>query len=361
MVGEGQASRKGLLRFVLENEGFDVVAEATSTLELAQGLVIHRPDVVVLDDGIDVSAVGMLREVLPTAKVVLVWPRGVAAVGADARLEPSEVMTLLGSTVGRVAGRGAVIAPPRPSSSSMDVIVVPEPEATGEPDRVEVTDVPVGPQIPSEPQEPAEPEQREPAEPEPTELQTPPGVMLEPPQLARSWTYAAPGAARARAGRRRTRLYVAAAGAALIAALVVGSILLSRPTVSIRSVSGSVGDLTLPGSGAGGTTELPGTYKGIVHVQAEGSIRIRASGDLRLRIDGSAHALAQGDVTIRGEGVVHNVTATKVRVRGNGTIRITVSDGHIRLRLRGSVTAQGKGTVRIGGQGSFLITHRPLG
>jgi hypothetical protein len=373
MVGEGQASRKGLLRFVLENEGFDVVAEATSTLELAQGLVIHRPDVVVLDDGIDVSAVGMLREVLPTAKVVLVWPRGVAAVGADARLEPSEVMTLLGSTVGRVAGRGAVIAPPRPSSSSMDVIVVPEPEATEEPDRVEVTDVthvtdvtdvtgvPVGPQIPSEPQEPAEPEQREPAEPEPTELQTPPGVMLEPPQLARSWSYAAPGAARARAGRRRTRLYVAAAGAALIAALVVGSILLNPPTVSIRSVSGSVGDLTLPGSGAGGTTELPGTYKGIVHVQAEGSIRIRASGDLRLRIDGAAHALAQGDVTIRGEGVVHNVTATKVRVRGNGTIRITVRDGHIRLRLQGSVTAHGKGTVRIGGQGSFLITHRPLG
>ena len=56
--GEGQTERKGLLRFVLENlEGYDVVAEATSTLELAQRLVIHRPDVVVLDDGIDASAV----------------------------------------------------------------------------------------------------------------------------------------------------------------------------------------------------------------------------------------------------------------------------------------------------------------
>ena len=77
MVGEGQTTRKGLLRFVLENEGYDVVAEATSTLELAQRLVIHRPDVVVVDDGIDASAVGMMREVLPSAKVVLVWPRGV--------------------------------------------------------------------------------------------------------------------------------------------------------------------------------------------------------------------------------------------------------------------------------------------
>ena len=99
MVGEGQTARKGLLRFVLENEGYDVVAEAASTLELAQRLVIHRPDVVVVDDGIDASAVGMMREVLPSAKVVLVWPRGVTAVGADARLEPSEVMTSLGSTV----------------------------------------------------------------------------------------------------------------------------------------------------------------------------------------------------------------------------------------------------------------------
>ena len=89
MVGEGQTTRKGLLRFVLENEGYDVVAEATSTLELAQRLVIHRPDVVVVDDGIDASAVGMMREVLPSAKVILVWPRGVTAVGADARLEPS--------------------------------------------------------------------------------------------------------------------------------------------------------------------------------------------------------------------------------------------------------------------------------
>ncbi len=128
MVGEGQTSRKGLLRFVLENEGYDVVAEASSTLELAQRLVIHRPDVVVLDDGIDASAVGMMREVLPSAKVILVWPRGVAAVGVEARLEPSEVMTSLGSTVARAMGRGPVIAPPRPRVGPPDVIVVPESE-----------------------------------------------------------------------------------------------------------------------------------------------------------------------------------------------------------------------------------------
>ncbi len=126
LVGEGRSTRKGLLRFVLENEGYDVVAEAGSTLELAQQLAVHRPDVVVLDDGIDASAVGMMREVLPSARVILVWPRGVTAVGADARLEPSEVMTSLGSTVARVWRGGTSIPPARARLPVPDVIVVPE-------------------------------------------------------------------------------------------------------------------------------------------------------------------------------------------------------------------------------------------
>jgi chemotaxis response regulator CheB len=110
-VGEGRSARRGLLRFVLENEGCTVVSEASSTLELAQQLVVHRPDVVVLDDGIDVSAVGMIREVLPSARVILVWPKGVSAVGADARLEPAEVMNALGPTIARVMGSAPVVPP----------------------------------------------------------------------------------------------------------------------------------------------------------------------------------------------------------------------------------------------------------
>jgi hypothetical protein len=328
MVGEGQTARKGLLRFVLENEGFDIVAEATSTLELAQRLVIHRPDVVVLDDGIDASAVGMMREVLPAAKVILVWPKGVSAVGADARLEPSEVMTTLGSTVARVVGRGAVIAPPRPRNGSHDVVVVPEPET-----------------------------------PEPVEGRSLPGVMLEPPIRTPSWTYVSRTASTI-GERARIWMFAAAAVVLLLAAFALGAILPIERTVAIRGVSGSVGDVTLPGADGGvaaGTSQLPGTYEGIVHVRANGSIRIRASGDIRLRISGAAHVVAEGDVSVRGDGVVHDVTASKVRVRGNGTIRITVGDGHVRLRVDGSVSARGEGTVRIGGQGTFLISHRPLG
>ncbi len=367
MVGEGQTARKGLLRFVLENEGYDVVAEATSTLELAQRLVIHRPDVVVLDEGIDASAVGMMREVLPSAKVILVWPRGVAAVGVEARLEPSEVMTSLGSTVARVVGRGPLIAPPRPRAGPPDVIVVPESEAPTEPAwRRDVPGV-AGSDVPQ-----ADVEEEvtdvttdgEDAGPALVASEPLSHVLMRPGDIATpSWTYTAPGVEAKRDERRRIAVVALAVVAGLLA-IALGATLLDPGTVRTQVVAGSVGDYTLPGSGGQpGTdviTDQPGTFDGIVHVRADGSIRLRASGDFRLRIDGLAHILASGDVKVSGEGVVNNVSSAVVRVRGNGTIRITVRDGHIRLRLQGTVTAQGEGTVRVGGVGRFLITHRPI-
>ena len=367
MVGEGQTARKGLLRFVLENEGYDVVAEATSTLELAQRLVIHRPDVVVLDDGIDASAVGMMREVLPSAKIILVWPRGVAAVGVEARLEPAEVMTSLGSTVARVVGKGSVIAPPRPRFTHPDVIVVPEPEALPEIDTPaetpgetpelagpavdvmeEVTDAAVsdeeeGPTLVSE---------------QLSHVLMAPGDIASP-----TWTYTTPEAGTTRNDRRRIAAIVLAVVVGLLV-VILGAALVSTRTVPTRIVAGSLDGFTLPGSGGQPgpvvTTNQPGTYAGTVRVSADGSIHLRASGDIHLRIDGLAHVVASGDVKVSGDGVVNNISSAKVRVRGNGTIRITVRDGFIRLRVQGSVTAESKGTVRIGGVGRFLITHRPV-
>jgi DNA-binding NarL/FixJ family response regulator len=384
MVGEGQTTRKGLLRFVLENEGYDVVAEATSTLELAQRLVIHRPDVVVVDDGIDASAVGMMREVLPSAKVILVWPRGVTAVGADARLEPSEVMTSLGSTVGRLMGRGPVIAPPKPRFSPPDVIVVPEPESE-EPEEPAVPEEPAMADAPGAPATPDLPEidappahvveeatvvERLVEEPTPlpstrTTATSEPlsNLLLRPADLASpAWTYAAAGATAVPADHRRRRVavIVLAVVAGLLAIALFAALLNNTGPVPTRIVAGSVGDYQLPGSGGADiTTDQPGTYEGIIHVRADGSIHLRASGDIRLRIDGLSHIVAVGDVKVTGDGVVNNVSAAKVRVRGNGTIRVTVRGGSIRLRLQGTVTAQGEGTVRIGGEGRFLITYRP--
>ena len=368
MVGEGQTARKGLLRFVLENEGYDVVAEATSTLELAQQVAIHRPDVVVLDDGIDASAVGMMREVLPSAKVILVWPRGVTAIGSDARLEPSEVMTSLGSTVARVLGRGGVIAPSRPRVPPPDVVVVPEPEPS------QGATPPFEAVAPAEPIASGEPVAVVEAVSTPEPVVVVPealsGVMMEPASLeAPRWVYAAaeapPGARQGRDSRAsavQTALVAAVAVIAAVVAVVVGTTYLSDRTVAIQSVSGSVGTYTLPGNagtGTGTTATVPGTYEGIVHIQANGSLRLRASGKLRLRIDGISHIVVLGDVQIHGDGVINNVSSSHVRVRGNGTIRIFLRDGHIRLRLQGSLIAQGNGIVRIGGDGQFLIHHHP--
>jgi hypothetical protein len=102
VVGEGRAQRQGLLGFVLEGEGIQVVATATTPAELARSLAEHQPDVVVLDDGIGSIAVSMTRQMLPRAKVVVVWPRGVVAIDGDASVEPSEVLRQLGATVDRV-------------------------------------------------------------------------------------------------------------------------------------------------------------------------------------------------------------------------------------------------------------------
>ena len=110
VVGEGPSTRTGLLRFVLDGEGYDVVAEATTTADLARLMAIHRPDVVVLDDGIGATAVGMINEMSPNTKVVLVWPGAVMPVGGAARVEPSRVLQDLGPAIARLTGQAGAAA-----------------------------------------------------------------------------------------------------------------------------------------------------------------------------------------------------------------------------------------------------------
>nr|MBA3765345.1 hypothetical protein [Actinomycetota bacterium] len=116
VVGEGPSTRRGLLRFVLDGEGYDVVAEASTTAALARLMAVHRPDVVVLDDGIGATTVGMINEMSPNTKVVLVWPGAVMPIGGAARVEPARVLQDLGPTIARLtgqpgaaAGRGAAL------------------------------------------------------------------------------------------------------------------------------------------------------------------------------------------------------------------------------------------------------------
>lgn len=104
VVGEGNRARKGLLRFVLEGEGFLVLAEASTAVELVQALAVHRPDAVVLDDAIGSIAVALTREMRPDAKVVLVWPSDLTPINGDATVDPTEVLRELGPAVEHACG-----------------------------------------------------------------------------------------------------------------------------------------------------------------------------------------------------------------------------------------------------------------
>jgi hypothetical protein len=104
VVGEGDPVRKGLLRFVLEGEGFLVLADASTAVELVQALAVHRPEVVVLDDAIGTTAVVLTREICPDAKIVLVWPSDLAPINGDATVDPTQVLRDLGPAVERACG-----------------------------------------------------------------------------------------------------------------------------------------------------------------------------------------------------------------------------------------------------------------
>jgi hypothetical protein len=102
VLGEGEPN-DGLLRFILEGEGFDIVGLASDDDELARVLRGARPEVMVLDGGISAPAALEARERAKGASLVVVWPDGVAAVIAEERVDPSSSIWELGDAVRRAA------------------------------------------------------------------------------------------------------------------------------------------------------------------------------------------------------------------------------------------------------------------
>jgi hypothetical protein len=102
----GEAERTdGLLRFVLEAEGFDIVGLASDDEELGRVLRGARPAVVVLDGGISATAALEARERSHGAALVVVWPDGVSAAIAEERVDPYEAIADLGDAVRRAVHR----------------------------------------------------------------------------------------------------------------------------------------------------------------------------------------------------------------------------------------------------------------
>jgi hypothetical protein len=111
----GEAERTdGLLRFVLEAEGFDIVGLASDDQELARVLRGARPAVVVLDGGISVAAALEARQRSRGAALVVVWPDGVSAVIAEERVDPYEAIADLGDAVRRAVHEAELHQEARP-------------------------------------------------------------------------------------------------------------------------------------------------------------------------------------------------------------------------------------------------------
>lgn len=143
VVGEGHPVRKGLLRFVLEGEGFMVLADASTAVELVQALAVHRPEAVVLDEVIGTTAVVLTREMCPDAKIVLVWPSDVSPITGDATVDPTQVLRELGPAVERACG----LPTPEPVPATVSSMTSrPRPERDPRP-RAGLADVLPGPGV----------------------------------------------------------------------------------------------------------------------------------------------------------------------------------------------------------------------
>ena len=102
VLGEGEP---GILRLVLEAEGFHVVGQARGEAELRRVLDATHPSVIVLDAGISATAAIDARTRSLGAQLVLVWPLAVRTGLADERVDPATILRDLGGAVRRAAER----------------------------------------------------------------------------------------------------------------------------------------------------------------------------------------------------------------------------------------------------------------
>jgi CheY-like chemotaxis protein len=78
VIADRRALERNLVRFLLEEAGYRVVAETTTAQDTASAVEQHRPDVVVVHENVaidrDVSIIPLIRRTSPSSKVIfLVW------------------------------------------------------------------------------------------------------------------------------------------------------------------------------------------------------------------------------------------------------------------------------------------------
>jgi hypothetical protein len=103
LIAEGGTEAPGMFRFVLEGEGFDVLAETRSVSDLVSAMATHEPEVVVMSADTGLGAIAYVRAV-SDAKVVLISANGAHAGAADAQVDVASVMSELGPTIEQLCG-----------------------------------------------------------------------------------------------------------------------------------------------------------------------------------------------------------------------------------------------------------------
>ncbi len=132
----GEVDAPGSLHYLLESEGFLVVARASDEVELARVLEHGLdPDVVVLDTDISVESVLVARQRAPAAHIIVVWPDGVQNLPHTERIAPWLVYEQLGPAIRRaVRDRPQAHATPGPVTeerpSVSDEPIVPAADAS---------------------------------------------------------------------------------------------------------------------------------------------------------------------------------------------------------------------------------------
>jgi hypothetical protein len=103
VVGRGDPSGADI-RATLEDDGFQVVGEASSVEDLARLVQANPPDVVVLDDTIGVAAAQAVQELAPEAKLVVIWPAAVLPIAGATRIDATDLHTELVPAVAAAVG-----------------------------------------------------------------------------------------------------------------------------------------------------------------------------------------------------------------------------------------------------------------
>jgi hypothetical protein len=104
VLGEGEP---GILRLVLEAQGFDVVGHARDEAELRQIVGLTHPNVIVLDAGISALALLDTQVRSDYVPIVVVWPNDAYTPAAEERVDPSTAFLELGNAVRRAVERHA--------------------------------------------------------------------------------------------------------------------------------------------------------------------------------------------------------------------------------------------------------------